>query len=238
MRTSAAVSGWGPPAVHGPRSARAHPRVLRFGPGALVVVAGLPGAGKTTLLRRVGPSSGAVVHDPELLRDRLPGRVPYALLRPTVHLWHRRRVRRDLRRPGALLVHEPAFRPGGRRWLLRAAARAGRPVHLLVVGAGPDEARDGQQARGRRVGDRRFAAHVRGARALGVRAPGDRPRMAGVTDVVVLPRPAAARLAAIRFDAPAARPTGRPEHGPATGPADRSTVFGSTRASGAALAGQ
>lgn len=207
MRTAAAVSGWVRPAG-GPRTAavRGCRPVLRFPGSALVVVAGLPGAGKTTLLRRVGPGSGAAVHDPELLRDRLPRWLPYGLVRPAVHLWHRRRVHRALREPGPLLVHEPAFRPGGRRWLLRAAAATGRPVHLVVVSASPAEARDGQQARGRWVSGRRFAAHVDGARELGVRGPGDRPRLPGVASTTVLTRPAAARLAAIRFGAAARVP--------------------------------
>ncbi len=183
---------------------RPGPLVLRYPAGAVVVVAGLPGAGKSTLLRRVGPGSSAEVHDPERLRRRT--RVPYALVRPLVHARHRRQVRRALAGGGALLVHEPAFRPGGRRWLLRAAARAGRPVHLLVVAASPAEARDGQRVRGRRVSRRRFAAHVRGAAALGADpatwATGPLAR-AGVVSATVLPRPVAARVAAISFGGPA-----------------------------------
>jgi hypothetical protein len=176
------------------------PLVLHYPAGAVVVVAGLPGAGKSTLLRRIAPGSGAQVHDPERLRPPAP--LPYALLRPLVHGRHRHRVRRALTGPGALLVHEPAFRPGGRRWLLRAAARAGRPVHLLVVEASPAQARDGQRARGRRVSRRRFAAHVRGAARLGGRpeawATGPLAA-AGVVSATVLTRATASRLVAVRF---------------------------------------
>ncbi|HZB49338.1 MAG TPA: hypothetical protein VE547_09615, partial [Mycobacteriales bacterium] len=102
MRTAtAAATGWRIPAARQPLAGRCRrpgpaavlrpagfqvlpdrpgPLVLRYPAGAVVVVAGLPGAGKSTLLRRVGPGSGARVHDPERLR--WPTRVPYPLVRP------------------------------------------------------------------------------------------------------------------------------------------------------------
>ena len=68
----------------------------------LVVIGGLPGSGKTTLLRRWSAPRppGVVAVDSEQVTERLRTAgvtVPYPLLRPWVHGWHRWRVLRALR---------------------------------------------------------------------------------------------------------------------------------------------
>ncbi|MFJ9775098.1 AAA family ATPase [Kitasatospora sp. NPDC101157] len=186
--------------VHGLRGPG--PAVLRYPAGDLLIVTGLPGSGKSTLMRRC---VRAPLVDSQLVREeyaaRLPGRLPYALYRPLVRLAHYRRLRRAVLDGGPLAVHDCGTLPFVRAWLVRAAERQGRRVHLLLLDADPAEARAGQRRRGRRVSRYAFARH-RGAAArlrrllLGAgRAP------AGCASAVVLDRGAARALREIDFSA-------------------------------------
>lgn len=136
----------------------------------LLLVAGVPGAGKSTLLRRLPRGAELVVLDSEVQRDRLvrllPD-VPYARLRPWVHLLHRLAV--VAAACGAVptvVVHLPATGPGLRRVVRGLAQLTGRAPHLLWIEAPAADALQGQAARGRMIERGSFARHV--ARADGV----------------------------------------------------------------------
>ncbi|MGY1815285.1 AAA family ATPase [Blastococcus sp. SYSU D00820] len=146
------------------------------GAGQLVVVAGLPGSGKTTLVRRLfGPDAdstpGVRVLDAEQVAARLrrgAPRVPYPVLRPVAHIWHRARVLRALAGGAPVVVlPDPWTRPLWRRAVERAARRSGRPLRLVLVDVPAGQARAGQDARRRTVPARRMARHT--ARWAGVR---------------------------------------------------------------------
>ena len=113
------------------------------GAGVLVVLGGLPGSGKTTLLRRLSAAGprGMTGVDSEQVADRMRSLgigVPYPLLRPWVHLVHRWRVLRVLAGPAPVIVLTDPWT--GARWqavVLRAAARAGRSVRLVLLDVPP-----------------------------------------------------------------------------------------------------
>ncbi|MGY2066078.1 AAA family ATPase [Blastococcus sp. SYSU DS0619] len=150
------------------------PIPVRPGPGrgsapaparGLVVIAGLPGSGKTTLLRRlVAAGRGPAGLDSEQVADRLREagvRVPYRLLRPWVHLAHRRRVLRRIAGAAPVVVlTDPWTSRVWRGTVLRAARRAGRPVRLVLLDVPPEVAVGGQLARGRRISARRMRRHA------------------------------------------------------------------------------
>ena len=125
----------------------------------VVVVAGLPGAGKTTLV-----ACAPRALDSDALREawapRL-GRIPYPLWRPLVHARHWIMIWRALKRPDAVIVVRPFTSAWLRRAVLRRARRHHAAVHLIVVDATPAEARAGQRARGRTVGERAMRRHER-----------------------------------------------------------------------------
>jgi predicted kinase len=127
--------------------------------GAVVVVAGLPGAGKTTL---VAAERGAL--DSDALREtwapNLRG-LPYALWRPLVHAWHWLAIWRAAGRPEGVILVRPFTTGWLRRAVLRRARRHHPAVHLVVVDATPAQARAGQRARGRTVGERAMRRHER-----------------------------------------------------------------------------
>jgi AAA domain len=156
----------------------------------LVVVTGLPGSGKTTLLRRLLAAGipGVVGHDSEDVAERLRRagvRVPYRLLRPCVHAWHRWRVLRGITSAAPVVVlTDPWCRAGWRAFVLRAAARSGRRVRLVLIDASPAEAADGQAARGRALSARAMRRHTR-------RSAVDRP---DPSRAVVIDRAQAARI--------------------------------------------
>jgi predicted kinase len=187
-------------------------RALLFAPAAAVVVGGIPGAGKTTFLARtVRPGDALVLDSAQVrrgLRAGLGRRAPYALYRPLVHAIHLLRVWRALGAGGPVVVHDCATRGPLRRLMLRRAARAGRPVCLLLLDVDPVVARRGQAARGRRVRPRAMRRHERRWARLVTGAPA-RPspslRAEGFADVRVLDRAAADAIAALRFGAPASR---------------------------------
>jgi len=123
------------------------------------VVAGLPGAGKTTL---VAAEPRAL--DSDALREawapRLRG-VPYALWRPLVHAWHWLAIWRATGRPEGVILVRPFTTGWLRRAVLSRARRHHPAVHLVVVDATPAQARAGQRARGRTVGERAMRRHER-----------------------------------------------------------------------------
>ncbi|MGW2253913.1 AAA family ATPase [Kitasatospora sp. NPDC001660] len=187
-----------PHGLHDLRSASA-PGVLHYPAGDLLVVSGLPGSGKSTLMRH---SIRAPLIDSQQVREeyaaRLPARLPYALYRPLVRLAHYRRLRRAVLDGGPLAVHDCGALPWVRAWLVAAAGRQGRRVHLLLLDADADTALDGQRVRGRAVSRYAFARHRAAARRLyeGLGA-GERP--AGCASAVVLDRAAARALREIVF---------------------------------------
>lgn len=134
--------------------------------GVLVVVGGLPGSGKTTLLRRLMAEGqpGVVGLDSEDVAARLHDaglRVPYRLVRPLVHAWHRVRVLWVVAGPAPVVVlTDPWTRPWWRAVVLRAAHRAGRSVRLVLVDASRELAESGQTARGRGIPARSMHRHA------------------------------------------------------------------------------
>ncbi|MGY1603588.1 AAA family ATPase [Geodermatophilus sp. SYSU D00815] len=164
----------------------------------LVVIGGLPGSGKTTLLRRLlaGAPPGVTGFDSEQVAERLRAagvRLPYRLLRPWVHLWHRWRVLRGIRSAEPVVVlTDPWTRAGWRDAVLSAAARAGRTVRLVLLDTPAPLAASGQAARGRSISSRSMRRHVARWDDVLRAASGDGP--AGIASAVVLDRPAADRL--------------------------------------------
>ena len=177
-----------------------------FAPGTALIVGGIPGAGKTTFLARtVRPGDAHVLDSADVrrqLRARLGRRFPYALYRPFVHAIHLLRVWRALGEGTAVVVHDCATRGPLRRLMRRRAARAGRPVCLLLLDVDPGLARLGQQVRGRRVRASAMRRHERRwARLVAGRPRGPAPALMaeGFADVRVLDRAAANAVAAVRF---------------------------------------
>lgn len=136
----------------------------------LVLVAGMPGAGKSTLLADLPDRPEVVAVDSETYRAPfrrvLPAWLPYAAYRPLVHLVHRVAVvRAASSRAPTVVVHLPATDPGTRAVVARLASATGRSAHLLWLHVEPQEARRGQEARGRVVPSGSFAKHARQASA-------------------------------------------------------------------------
>ena len=127
--------------------------------GAVIVVAGLPGAGKTTLV-----ASEARTLDSDALRQawapRL-ARLPYGIWRPLLHARHWIATWRALKRPDGVIIVRPFTSARPRRATLRRARRHHPAVHLVVVDASPAQARAGQRARGRTVGEQAMRRHER-----------------------------------------------------------------------------
>ncbi|WP_436534035.1 AAA family ATPase [Actinoplanes sp. HUAS TT8] len=177
---------------------------LNYPAGALLIVAGVPGAGKTTLLKRLFPQPGVRLLDSEQARIALSpilGAVPYKYWRPLVHVAHYVRLFRALRGTESVVVHESGTRKWATRLITRAARRAGRRTHLLLLDVEPSEALAGQEARRRRVRRSAFATHVRKWRGLltDVADPAHRIHQ-DVATITIIDRPGAAALTAIRFD--------------------------------------
>ncbi|SFL55710.1 AAA family ATPase [Geodermatophilus ruber] len=169
------------------------------GTRSLVLIGGLPGAGKTMLLSALLGSSppGVVTVDSEQVAARLRAAgigLPYRLLRPLVHLWHRLRVGRAIRGPTpVVVVTDPMTSPHRRTALLRAAARAGRAVRLVLVEATPEEAFGGQLTRGRALTSRAMRRHTRRWADL-LAAARSADGVPGIPDTVVVRRAEAGRL--------------------------------------------
>lgn len=146
---------------------------------SLVLVAGVPGAGKSTLLRRlfglcgneertVLTAGGVRVIDSLQSRYQLRpllGRVPYPLWRWVVHVLHLARMAAALR-GGPVVAHECGTRRPVRVLLALLCRLRRYEMHVLMIDATPQEAQNGQKARGRRVTERSHQAHSRRWRRL------------------------------------------------------------------------
>jgi predicted kinase len=154
----------------------------------------MPGAGKSTLLARLPTRPGVVVLDSDAQRAALRpvfGSVPYRRYRPLVHACHRLAVLvAAFSTAPTVVVHLPATSVRSRTavaWLARASGRA---AYLLWLHVDPADARAGQRARGRVVGEASFAGHA--GRALATTATLRDGPPPGFADVTVLDRRAAA----------------------------------------------
>ncbi|MFI5808525.1 AAA family ATPase [Streptomyces sp. NPDC051561] len=175
---------------------------LSYPCNATVVVAGLPGSGKSTLLHRWSPA--ATIIDPRATRTaheaRMPSWLPYAVYRPWTRLQHMRWTHRAIRRPGPLLIHDCGSRAWMRRWLARSTQHAARPLHMVILDVGPQEALSGQQARQRFASQRVFSVHQRGLMKL--LSDLDRTGLLadlGLTSMVLFDRDSRERAAQVRF---------------------------------------
>ncbi|NJP90782.1 ATP-binding protein [Nonomuraea sp. FMUSA5-5] len=184
---------------------------LRYPPGALVILTGLPGAGKTTLLRRLygmhgaeslPVTSGAVaVIDSAQSKRHWQGRLawaPYPVRRAVVFVTHVTRIRQALTQGHAVVAHNRGCGPYVLRGFAWLARRHGADFHLLLLDAPPDEALAGQRARGRVVAARTFARHQRRWDSLLTRVKGGDP--APAAGARIMDRAEAGLLEAIVFD--------------------------------------
>ncbi|MFE9629436.1 AAA family ATPase [Streptomyces sp. NPDC006463] len=175
---------------------------LSYPSHAAVIVAGLPGSGKSTLLRAW--STAATVVDPRATRTayeaRMPVWLPYAVYRPWARLRHLQWTRSEIRRGQPLLIHDCGGRAWMRRWLAHTARRARRPLHMVVLDVGPQEALSGQHARRRLASRRAFETHQRGLTELLSRIEDDglTARM-GIRSLVLLDRGLRDRVTSVRF---------------------------------------
>lgn len=180
---------------------------------SLVLVAGVPGAGKSTLLRRlfglreneertVLTAEGVRVIDSLQSRYQLGpllGRIPYPLWRWVVHVLHLAQMAAALR-GGPVVLHECGTRSLVRVLLALVCRLRRYEMHVVMIDATPREARDGQDARGRRVTERSHRAHSRRWRRLRATTRHRPTAFApGVRSVLVLDRSRARELAWIRF---------------------------------------
>ena len=137
------------------------PAVLRYPPGALVVVGGPPGAGKSTLAARAVDARRVPVLDPDAVRARDGGGWDDALRR-----W-RGEVEAAVAAGSGAVAVTTALREGHRLALTGAATAAGVPAHLVLVDATEEECRAGRAAQGaERIADGLFEHLLREWRAL------------------------------------------------------------------------
>lgn len=175
---------------------------LSYPHNAVVIVAGLPGSGKSTLLGEW--ESVATVVDPRATRTAyqalMPSWLPYVVYQPWARLQHMRWIRGEIRRTRPLLVHDCGSRAWMRRWLAHNAARAGRPLHMVLLDVGFQEALSGQHARRRLTSRRVFATHRRGLASLLSAVDGKGLAAAGgFTSLVLLDRNSRNRAPWARF---------------------------------------
>ncbi len=183
---------------------------LRYPPGSLVILTGLPGAGKTTLLRRLYALSGEetrpvgrgglTVIDSYQSRLHWRGRIPWAP-KPvrTAITWvtHMSRISRAMR-TGPVIAHNRGCGVLPLYVLAWLAVRRGTRLHLLMLDTPPHLAVAGQRSRGRVVPKAAFGRHLRRwERLLGRVQDGD---PAPALTAHVLTRADADRLKEVRFD--------------------------------------
>ncbi|MFI7135373.1 AAA family ATPase [Nonomuraea sp. NPDC050153] len=189
--------------MHGPR--------LRFPPGSLVILTGLPGAGKTTLLRRLYGLHGAesrpvasgtvVVIDSYQSKRHWHGRLGWApgpVRRAVVFVTHLSRIRHALRLGHSVVAHNRGCAPYVLRGFAWLARRHRADFHLLLLDAPPEQALAGQVARGRVVAPRTFARHRRRWESLLARVKSGDP--APAAGACVIGRAEAGLLQEIVFD--------------------------------------
>jgi predicted kinase len=164
------------------------PAVLRYPPGALVVVGGPPGAGKSTLAARAVDRRRVPVLDPDDVLAREGGEWGDVLRR-----W-RGEVAAALAAGSGAVAVTTALRDGHRRALAGAAAAAGVAAHLVLLDATPEECRAGRAAqRDVRIPDGLFEHLLREWAALR-RGLGNDVSAGDFDSVVVADRAAVDRL--------------------------------------------
>ncbi|MEV4169003.1 AAA family ATPase [Nonomuraea sp. NPDC049709] len=184
---------------------------MRYPPGSLVILTGLPGAGKTTLLERLYGLHGAeslpvvagtaVVIDSSQSRRHWQGRLtwaPYPVRRAVVFVTHVTRIRQALTQGHAVVAHNRGCAPYVLRGFAWLARRHNASFHLLLLDAPADAALAGQLARGRVVAPRTFARHQRRWESLLTRVKGGDP--APAMGARIVDRAEAGLLEAIVFD--------------------------------------
>jgi predicted kinase len=167
---------------------RGGPAVLRFPPGALVVIGGPPGAGKSTLAGRVVDRSRVPVLDPDEIRTARGLAWEDALA-----AW-RDDLGSALAAGGGAVAVTTALRHGHRLGMTKTAAAAGVPAHLVLLDVDADACRAGRAAQGvERISDSLFEHLLREWEALRrTLASHDDPRP--FDSVTVLTRAAADRV--------------------------------------------
>jgi predicted kinase len=118
------------------------PSVLRYPPGALVVIGGPSGAGKSTLAARV--VDHVPVLDPDHTRAALAPDAPWGI---ALRTWHEDLCEALAAGRGAVAV-TTALRHGHRLGLAKAAAAAQVPAHLVALDADARLCRAGRAAQG------------------------------------------------------------------------------------------
>ncbi|MET8988366.1 AAA family ATPase [Nonomuraea wenchangensis] len=189
----------------------AYAGAVRYPPGSLVILTGLPGAGKTTLLRRLYGLHGAesapvargavVVIDSYQSKQRWAGRLgwaPQPVRRAVVFATHLARISRALASGRAVVAHNRGCAPSVLRGFDQLARWHGARLHLLLLDTAPETALAGQHERGRVVAARTFARHQRRWEELMARVRSGDPAPAAVARVI--DRNAAALLEAIVFE--------------------------------------
>ncbi|MCK2220590.1 ATP-binding protein [Actinomadura sp. ATCC 31491] len=185
---------------------------VRYPPGSLVILTGLPGAGKTTLLRRLYALDGAeslpvareavTVIDTYQAKRHWAGRLawaPHPVRRAVVFATHLSRISRALADGRSVVAHNRGCAPSVLRGLDWLARRHGARLHLLLLDTTPEAALAGQRERGRVVAARTFARHRRRWEELMARVRNGDPAPAAAARVV--DRGTAALLEAILFEA-------------------------------------
>ena len=148
-------------------TAPARPLQTRLPGRTLVVLGGLPGAGKTTLLRQLvrDRPAGTRALDAEDVTAALRSggvHLPYRVLRPLVHAMHLAPVARvSAGGTGCVLTTDPLTSPLRRVAFALAARCTGRRLHVVLLDTSARDAALGQLRRGRALGPRRAARHVR-----------------------------------------------------------------------------